>query len=130
MLESNKESKSDLDLLTGFYMNQVETLASTAMFVKYKDYTFPIVNAPSMFSSHIGNYLAKSHGLAAVYSVRQSMNITYSLRSIDPINVAVIAEEFGGGGHPRAAALRIKIGDNPKYPTLPPGWEPVDTHKD
>jgi bifunctional oligoribonuclease and PAP phosphatase NrnA len=30
-----------------------------------------------------------------------------SLRSRDLVNVAKVAERFGGGGHPRAAGVRI-----------------------
>lgn len=126
MLENNKENKSEFQILTKFYLNQVDIMAKAAMLVKYDKYTFPVVNAPSIFSSHIGNQLAKSYGLAATYSIKQDMAITYSLRSIDPVNVAIIAEKFEGGGHPRASGLKIKMGANPEYPFLPPGWKPVN----
>lgn len=126
MLESGKEKQEEFRLLSRYYMNQVDILAKPAMMVSFEDYIFPVVNAPSIFSSHIGNKLAQTHGLAAIYSIKQDMSITYSLRSIPPYNVALLAEKYNGGGHPYASGLKIMMGENKEYPFLPPGWRPVN----
>ena len=43
----------------------------------------------------------------AVLLVANSDCVRVSLRSRDAINVAAVAERFGGGGHPRAAGVRV-----------------------
>lgn len=75
----------------------------------------PVCNAPFFWASEIGHVLAgqSEWGFAATYMDLPNGR-QFSLRSADgaeaPVNV--VAEEYGGGGHPGAAGF-----------TAPVGWE-------
>lgn len=68
----------------------------------------PCVNS-TVFPSEIGNILCKGQPFAAIWRMTPEGTYSYSLRSDkdDPnaMNVAEIAEKFGGGGHPPAAGF-------------------------
>lgn len=74
-----------------------------------------LCNAPPMFASEVGNRLAKQHGVALIWHMRADGKIACSLRSIGDINVAAIAEMYGGGGHKNAAGF---VMENAKWLTL------------
>jgi bifunctional oligoribonuclease and PAP phosphatase NrnA len=59
------------------------------------------------------NFLAGTIGArAAALAYEEPAGWRVSLRSVhDAVDVATIAQEFGGGGHPRAAGLRLQQGD-------------------
>lgn len=74
------------------------------------DVVVPVVNCPYMYASRIGNVLANlpAANFAATFFVDRSGNHNYSLRSVDSkMDVSVIAEKFGGGGHRNASGFRI-----------------------
>ena len=59
--------------------------------------------------SEIGNIIAEGHDFAAIWQQLPSGDYKYSLRSREGgMDVSVIAQEFGGGGHARAAGFRVK----------------------
>lgn len=65
------------------------------------------VNAPALFSSDLGDALAKKSGTFGMtyhFSGEKRMWVC-SLRSRGDIDVAAIAEKFGGGGHSAAAGF-------------------------
>jgi len=67
------------------------------------------VNSPVMISE-IGNRLcSKYFPIAIIWQERKDMTIV-SLRSNGKVNVARIAEKFGGGGHKSASAFSLPIG--------------------
>jgi len=69
----------------------------------------PIVNAPMFINSELLNRLAQAHPFAASYADKGSRR-GWSLRSVEgAANVARIASQFGGGGHPRAAGFSTEI---------------------
>jgi hypothetical protein len=72
----------------------------------------PVVNAPYAFASEIGHELAKVSpvGWAAVYTDMDDCR-KFSLRATSPeANVHLIAQEYGGNGHPPAAGFRAPLG--------------------
>ncbi len=65
------------------------------------------INSP-ILNSEIGGYLRKESPLVVIWSHRHDGRVTYSLRSTpDGPDVTQIAEQFGGGGHPRAAGFIV-----------------------
>lgn len=71
---------------------------------------FPVVNAPWMFSSEIGNILAGKEGVGATYFDRRDGKRVFSLRSVGDIDVSAIAASYGGGGHKNAAGFSMPVG--------------------
>lgn len=70
----------------------------------------PCVNS-RLWQSEIGNVLSKNHPFACVWFVHDNGDYVYSLRSdnkrpAEAVNVAEIAEMYGGGGHRHAAGFR------------------------
>ena len=66
------------------------------------------VNAP-LFISELGNALAlQSRSNIGIVWYRTGKDVRVSLRGIGSADVAKIAHRFGGGGHPHAAAFRLK----------------------
>lgn len=73
---------------------------------KIGGYTVPCVNSTHLISE-MGDILAQGHPFAALYFDRSDKRI-YSLRSAkDGIDVAKVAEKYGGGGHFHAAGFAV-----------------------
>lgn len=123
-IETNLNIRSQFETLGKFYDNQLKAVTNQYLLVEAHDLTFPVINTSHLFASYGGSMMAKEFGMCAIYSVKPDKSVTYSLRSVDPIDVSVIAEQYGGGGHPHAAGFRIKLGENSDYATLPVGWIP------
>lgn len=69
-------------------------------------YRVPCVNATHLISE-MGEQLAQGHPFAALYFDRLDKRV-YSLRSAkDGIDVAKVAEQYGGGGHFHAAGFAV-----------------------
>ncbi len=70
-------------------------------------YTVPCVNSTHLISE-MGEILAQGHPFAALYFDRSDKRI-YSLRSAkDGIDVAKVAQQYGGGGHFHAAGFAVE----------------------
>ena len=75
------------------------------------EFTVPAVNAPSAFTSELGNQLAQNKPFAAVYFSKPD-GYKISLRSTEKgENVAKIAQRFGGGGHPMASSFNVPFSE-------------------
>jgi len=73
---------------------------------KIGGYTVPCVNSTHLISE-MGEILAQGHPFAALYFDRSDKRI-YSLRSAkDGIDVAQVAQQYGGGGHFHAAGFAV-----------------------
>jgi len=70
-------------------------------------YEIPILNAPYFFSSEAGNMMSKGNPFAACYWYTATHRV-WSLRSDKEagLDVSIIAESYGGGGHKNAAGFR------------------------
>lgn len=69
----------------------------------------PILNCPYMFASEAGHIMGEDEPFAVCFSMNKT-HVVYSLRSSKKggLNVAEIAEQFGGGGHKHAAGYSTK----------------------
>ena len=84
----------------------IETGAELVRFSGYRAYA---VNSP-VFISDIGHELAKRSRTLAIIWAAQRGAIRVSLRSSGKIDVAKIAERYGGGGHKNAAGFILPEG--------------------
>ncbi len=67
-----------------------------------------VCNCPGQFASDVGNKLAVESGtFGATYFTSHDGSVKFSLRSASDFNVRVIAQQFGGGGHDKAAGFTI-----------------------
>lgn len=73
-------------------------------------YDVPVVNLPYVYSSDAGHIMARGEPFAACY-YDEAERRNYSLRSApDGLDVSVIAQRFGGGGHKHAAGFSVEHG--------------------
>lgn len=95
------------------FTRMVKRLAKSAHQVSVSGYSGLAVNAPSLFSSDLGQVLAEKSGTFGMTyhydGKKQQWN--YSLRSIGDFDVGQLALGFGGGGHKNASGFTL--GDNP-----------------
>lgn len=74
------------------------------------------VNAPKFIRSELGNMLTK-HGVnMGIVWYLKGKEMHVSLRSNGKVNVAKLAEKYGGGGHEKAAAFIFESGAEKKFP--------------
>lgn len=100
----------------------IEQVAKKAILVSFEGYEVYCASAAEMFTSDVGNHLAKiKPPFALVVSLHGDV-LNVSLRSDDSIDISVIARKYGGNGHPHAAAFRLKWGD-------PLPWTVLDEHE-
>jgi len=94
--------------------NRVNILEKHAHLMMVEGYSVPCVNANHFFASDLGNNLSKNAPFAASFTISlEKSQVFFSLRSsaesaLD-VNVAEIAEKFGGGGHKHAAGFAIPL---------------------
>ena len=68
------------------------------------------INASAMFSSELGDRLAERSGsFGLIWQLGADGQVKASLRARGNVNVAEIAANYGGGGHPNAAGFRIPL---------------------
>ncbi len=98
----------------------VDRLLKKAVPIRWGGKKLLAVNSP-LFGSNLGNELAKrSEGRIGVVWHRSPFGIRISLRSVGKMDVAAFAARYGGGGHPRAAGVRIKKGEKLPWKHLLP----------
>jgi nanoRNase/pAp phosphatase (c-di-AMP/oligoRNAs hydrolase) len=79
--------------------------------MKCLGYDVPVVSANIFFVSDLGNHLSKIHPFAVIYMDLEDGR-KFSLRSQKGgIDVSLIAEYFGGGGHRAAASFVLPYSD-------------------
>lgn len=70
------------------------------------------VNASAVFASELGGRLAERAGtFGLVWQLAGDGSVKASLRGCNVVNVARLAEHYGGGGHPNAAGFRMPLQD-------------------
>lgn len=100
----------------GFYLNRKNTqdvnkISKSVRMMIIDGLAFPVVNANSLFTGDLGEKLADGHLGAVIYHDGPDGRI-FSMRSREGgLRVNLIAERFGGGGHPAAAAFKIPFSD-------------------
>jgi uncharacterized protein len=90
-----------------FFKRQIEALLNRCYRATIAGFDVPIVNAPSMFASDLGDIMTQGEPFAAIFHFNHK-GTSFSLRSTDKgENVSAIAELFGGGGHRNAAGFKL-----------------------
>lgn len=87
--------------------NQVRQLSHDSKTITLSGVVGLMVNAPPMFASDVGNLLARQSGTFGMVWHEHQHGIKCSLRSLAEYDVSVIAQEFGGGGHPQACGFNL-----------------------
>jgi len=77
--------------------------------VEFEGYQIYAVNAPHEFASEIGHILYTRKPPMALTWVEDKNSIHVSLRSDGSVDVAKIAEKYGGGGHKSSAGFRLPV---------------------
>jgi hypothetical protein len=88
-----------------------ELLPTLTRMVSIGGHLVPAVNVPKSMGSEACDMLAKGHPFAAYYFDRADGLREFGLRARGSgIDVAAIAERYGGGGHATAAGFRAPVG--------------------
>ena len=99
-------------LLNSYQYGLIKRIAANFNSCKYKNTKVKLVNS-SILQSEIGNYLSSHDTVAAIWYKNYSANKTIvSLRSKEDLDVSLIAQDFGGGGHKNAAGFSLDIDAN------------------
>ncbi|NMG42854.1 phosphoesterase [Aromatoleum toluvorans] len=70
------------------------------------------INASAAFASELGGRLAeRAQTFGLVWQLSGDGAVKASLRGCNVVNVARLAEHYGGGGHPNAAGFRMPLRD-------------------
>lgn len=96
----------------------VEHIAHKAVLVSFEGYECYLVTATDMFKSDVGHYLSNAKPPIGIVTNFRGNVLNVSLRSDPNVDVSVIAQKYGGNGHPQAAAFRLTWGDQLPWKVL------------
>jgi oligoribonuclease NrnB/cAMP/cGMP phosphodiesterase (DHH superfamily) len=97
------------ELLLRYEKMLLDEILPSAELVRFAGYTVFAINAPYHFVDNLGHALTKkTHSFTIVWR-ETAGTLKVSLRSAGSVDVAKIAEKFGGGGHKAAAAFSFPI---------------------
>jgi uncharacterized protein len=102
------------DVLLRHMDRRIGRLAANAEDVIFEGYTCKMVNT-SMYVSELGHTLVKHGSPIAILWSRREHKIIVSLRSNGKVDVAELAERYGGGGHKSAAGFTFEVKDFLKF---------------
>jgi oligoribonuclease NrnB/cAMP/cGMP phosphodiesterase (DHH superfamily) len=99
--------------IAGFEDKLVDKLLSFKEKIVFEENEMYAVNCSRLYRSIVANKLAelnKTEGKLAMAIVyyRYDGFVHCSLRSLDEVDVATMAQKYGGGGHTNAASIRVK----------------------
>src|SRR3989344_7004537 len=85
----------------------VEQIANKATLILFEGFECYLASAAGMFSSDVGNLLARMRPpLGIVVNIHADI-LSVSLRSDTSVDVSAIARKYGGNGHPQAAGFEL-----------------------
>jgi len=84
---------------------EIQKIASLAEDVVFEGIKCKMVNTP-IHVSYVGGELYLKHPPVSIMWSRRGKIVVFSLRSDGSVDVAKIAQKYGGGGHKQAAAFR------------------------
>lgn len=94
------------------FMREVKAYADTAVPVTLQGVSGLMAWVPSSHRSEVGSELAaRSGGFGLLLDFKEKETeqlLTCSLRAIAPVKINGLAKLYGGGGHPQAAAFRLR----------------------
>ncbi len=97
----------------------VDELIEDAKLVRFEGYECYFAPTISVFTSDLGNRLAKKKAPLSLTVQARPDGLRVSLRGDGSVNVATIAQKYGGNGHPNASAFSLPFG-------APIPWEVID----
>jgi len=108
--KTKREIIKDGILILRHKQKKVEGILENAEHGSIAGHKAAIINAP-LWQSEIGHHLYTHKAPVAIIWWRRQGKIVVSLRSDKTVDVAKIAESFGGGGHPASAAFTLPEDD-------------------
>ncbi|MGE5541341.1 MAG: hypothetical protein ACM3TU_03635 [Bacillota bacterium] len=100
--------------------------ADHAKLVSFEGYEIYFASTHSTMKSLVGNLLAKKHGPFALVASAHPDGYGMSIRGDGSIDVAKIAQKYGGNGHPNAAGFLIPRDGPFPWTTIPDDATPLD----
>lgn len=100
----------------------VEQMARRASLVEFEGIECYVVGSSGIFASDLGNLLAKTKPPLGIVTHLTGDVLSVSLRSDEALDVSLLAQKYGGGGHPRAAGFDIAWG-------TPLPWRVIKEHE-
>lgn len=88
----------------------VEELAADAEEVEFEGYRCFAANSPMLVTA-IGTELVRRHPPISIVWSKRAGHYRVSLRSVGEVDVAKIAQKYGGGGHKNAAGFTVQKGE-------------------
>lgn len=104
----------------------VEQIANKAVLVSFEGYECYLAGAADMFTSDVGNRLARLKPPLCLIANLHGDVLNVSLRSDPSIDVSAIARKYDGNGHPQASAFRLSWGDPLPWAVIPEHEHPRD----
>ncbi len=89
----------------------IKEMVEGAEEAEFEGYRTLIANSPTTIHSELGNALVKKMPPLGIVYRRKGDSLKVSLRSDGTVDVAKIAQKYGGGGHKAAAGFQIKISE-------------------
>lgn len=90
------------------HMKNVRELTENQIVLNIGGYSVPAVNANYFFGSQVGEILCEGKPFAAYFWMNKEGKYVFGLRSNDKgIDVAEVAQSYGGGGHEKASGFRV-----------------------
>jgi len=104
--ELQKTVKIGQALIKAYETEKEQTLNRGRRPIKIFNQSLEVVNCPPKFSSDIGHELAKDNNIGLTYCDTEEFRI-FAIRGNGKVNVAKLAEKYGGGGHHNAAGFTV-----------------------
>lgn len=93
--------------LEAAFQKESQSFAAGSFDVDFEGHSVPMVRCPSKYASEVGHILARQSGsFSLTYQVLPEM-VKVSLRADSDFPTNVLAEKFGGGGHPAASGFSL-----------------------
>ncbi len=96
---------------------EIQKIVSLAEDIRFEGVRCKMANTP-LHVSYVGKELCTKYPPMAIVWARRGNLVEVSLRSDGSIDVAKIAEKYGGGGHRDAAAFRWEVGRLVHFPRI------------
>ena len=109
--ETRKNILEKGSAILAFEKNMVDGLMRTsAELVEFEGHKIYAVNSP-VAASDLGNQLSKKQPPMAIIWSERDGKVVVSLRSDGSVDVAQLAQKYGGGGHKAAAGFSLSISE-------------------
>lgn len=113
-----KKAFSEGKLLLAREHGIVEEIAADAEMVEFEGYKCLAANSPMLVTA-IGTELARRMPPISIVWSKRGGHHRVSLRSVGEVDVAKIAQKYGGGGHKNAAGFTVSAGTQFPWHALP-----------